>query len=58
MNIYIVIDIIFLVVITILLARSDDVNWLTLFTGFIMGVTVYELLIFFRNRQRKTRKLR
>ena len=58
MNIYLILDAVFLVVITILLVRDDSVNWLHIFTGIVMGLSLHELITFFRDRKRVKRNLR
>ena len=58
MNIYLILDAVFLVVITILLVRDDSVNWLNIFTGIVMGLSLHELITFFRDRKRVKRTLR
>lgn len=60
MKIYLVLDVIFLVVMTILLINDNSVSWWYVLVGFIMGITLHELLTFFRDRERarNQRKLR
>ena len=60
MNIYIVIDTLFVVAFAILFALSDNVNWTHVFMGFAMGMSLHEVLTFFRDRERfrNQRKLR
>ena len=55
MNIYLILDAVFLVVITILLVRDDSVNWLQIFTGIVMGLSLHELVTFFRDRSDRKR---
>ena len=57
-TIYLVLDAIIFLAMIILLVRADDVSWLNIFMGFVMGLTFCELLIFFRDRKSKTKKLR
>lgn len=60
MNIYIVIDTLFVVAFAILFALSDNVNWTHVFMGFAMGMSLHEVLTFLRDRDRarNQRKLR
>ncbi|MBR0261914.1 MAG: hypothetical protein IJQ85_09000 [Selenomonadaceae bacterium] len=58
MNTYIVIDVLFLIAVVILLFIDDNVPWRYVAFGFITGMSLHEILIFIRDRQSKTRKLR
>ena len=60
MNIFILIDALFVAAFAILLALSDNVNWTHVFMGFAMGMSLHEVLTFFRyrDRARNQRKLR
>lgn len=58
MNIFIVMDICFLVAFVIFLIVDDNVPWTYVIVGFAMGITLYETLTFFRERNRPKRKLR
>ena len=52
-------NIIFLVIITILIILSDrERNWLDMFTGFVVGISIWELAYTFRDIHSRKKKLR
>jgi len=56
---FVIWSIIYLLIMVILIFGFGKVkSWLDLFTGFVMGVTFWSLLIIYRDRNRKTRNLR
>ena len=58
-NIYIILDVIYLVAMALLIIFGDVIkSWWDLLIGFVGGLTVYELANFFRNDKRGKRNLR
>lgn len=56
---YIAWSIIYLIIMVILIIGFDKVkSWMDLFTGFVMGITVWSLMIIYRDRNRSTRRLK
>lgn len=62
MKIFLVLDVLAFVLMAIFLIREDSVSWWYVLVGFVMGITLHEVLTFLRDRSRERarsqRKLR
>ena len=56
---FVIWSIIYLIIMAVLIVGFGKVkSWLDLFTGFVMGVTVWSLLIIYRDRKKSRRNLK
>lgn len=58
-KIFVIWSIIYLIIMAVLIIGFGKVkSWLDLFTGFVMGVTVWSLMIIYRDRKKSRRNLK
>lgn len=58
-KIFVIWSIIYLIIMAVLIVGFGKVkSWLDLFTGFVMGVTVWSLMIIYRDRKKSRRNLK